>query len=116
MWKLVVSSIAVAMGAAVLVTAIERMPTETKTAAVKPEPIHLTPWQQATLDGVNAAQRRGDIALKKGDHAQACLQAKIQVSGWLELAGSLPKGTTEQEIAERSYTKLSDAAKDYCGF
>jgi hypothetical protein len=76
----------------------------------------LTPWQEATYTTIQHAQRSGEIALKQGDRAAACVQGKIQVSAWLSLAGSLPAGSQRQLEAEDAYRKMTEAVQGYCGF
>lgn len=73
-------------------------------------------WNDMTLASIEDARRKGEIALAKGDHVQACVQGQIQTSGWLDLAGNLPKGSAEQKTAEKTYRKLTDAVREYCGF
>jgi hypothetical protein len=99
-----------AIGIAVLVALVGAISMDRATS------VPSAPQHKATLDFITDAQRKGEIALAKGDRAQACVQGQLQVTGWLDLAGSLPKGTAEQETAEKTYATLTKAVRAYCGF
>lgn len=119
-WAIAVTAL-VGAGVAIVVSTVESVrphaPATTHvTAEQSSAPVELTIWQRATLDTINDANRRGEIALRQGDHAQACVQGQLQVAGWLELAGSLPKGSSDQELAEATYRKMTDSVRTLCGF
>ena len=111
---------AIGAGSAILVTAIEKMPSrpapQAQTEAAVAAPITMTYWQRAVQRQIDDAARKLDIASKNRDSGQICHQAGMMIHGYLELASSLPAGSAEQRQAEADYATMSKARLKGCGF